>query len=199
MGSQEAIDKYSGGVQALFQSLHFSPAMNPQPNPTSSSTPAKGQSNEPRPESKPSESGSRQVTTSDLTGYWVHSRLSCADYIKSGAGADVKALTQGYGKEYEFAADGTYKYYIDSAIIVRSLIVTESDSGTWSFENSKLVLRSKERDNTINFHIIDYQKAPNGTTFLTLLNDMFPLTESSIHDYQNQFVRVAARKPGSKK
>ena len=173
--------------------------MNPQPGPASSSTPAKSESHEPRQESKPSASGSKAVTTSDLTGYWVHSNLSYADYIQSGSGADVKTLTQGYGKEYEFAADGTYRYYIDSAITVRSLIVTESDSGTWGFENSKLVLRSKERDNTINFHIIDYQKAPNGTTFLTLLNDMFSLTESSIHDYQNHFVWVAARKSVSKK
>ena len=199
MGSEKAVDKYSDGVQALFQSLRFSPSMNPQPGPASSQAPTEPQAHGPRSASKPSESGPMQVTTSDLTGYWVHSNSSYADYIKSGTGADVRTLTQGYGKEFEFAADGTYRYYIDSAISVRSLLVTESDSGTWGFENSKLVLRSKERNNTINFHIIEYQKAPNGTTFLTLLNDMFSLTESSIHDYQNHFVRVAARKTGSKK
>lgn len=199
MASEKAIDKYSGGIQGLFQSLRFSASVNPPADPAPSPAPSESQSNPPQPESTPSDSGSRQVTVSDLTGYWVHSSSSYADYIKSRTGADVRTLTQGYGKEYEFAADGTYKYYIDSAISIRSLIVTESDSGTWGFENSKLVLRSKERDNTIKFHVIEYQKAPNGTTFLTLLNDMFSLTESSIHDYQNHFVRVAARKTGSKK
>jgi hypothetical protein len=197
--SEKAVTKYSAGIQALFQSLRFSPSANLQPDPASSPSPTGPQAGESRPVSKPSEPGSRQITTSDLTGYWVHSSSSYADYIKTGNGADVRTLTEGYGKEYEFAADGTYKYFIDSAITVRSLIVTESDSGTWGFENSKLVLRSKERNNRINFHIIDYQEAPNGTRFLTLLNDMFQLTESSIHDYQNHFVWVAARKSVSRK
>jgi hypothetical protein len=201
--SEKAVTKYSEGIQALFGSLRFSASVNRGANPSagsaSSSTPPQSQSNEPQPESRPSESGSKQVTASDLTGYWVHSSSSYADYVKSGTGADVRTLTRGYGKEYEFAADGTYKYYIDSAITIRSLIVTETDSGTWGFENSKLVLKSKERNNIMKFYIIDYQKAPNGTAFLTLLNDMFALTESSIHDYEDILVRVAARKTGSKK
>jgi len=196
--SEKAIDKYAGGIQALFESLHFSPSLKPgasaSPSPTSPSVPPAPQSGGPQPEPKPSASGSKQVTAADLTGRWMHSTLGYADYVKNGAGTDITTLTNGYGKEYAFAADGTYKYKIDSAISVRSLTVTESDTGAWGFENSKLVLKSKERDNTMNFYIIEYQKAPDGTAFLTLLNDMYPPTASNIYDYGYKFVRVAARR-----
>jgi hypothetical protein len=196
--SEKAINKYSGGIQTLFESLRFSrsvkPGANASPSPTSPSTPPASQSSEPHPASDASASGAKQVTVSDLTGHWMHSNMGYADYIKGGAGADISTLTKGYGKEYAFAADGTYKYRIDSAITIRSLTVTETDTGTWGFENSKLVLKSKERDNTMNFYIIESQKAPDGTAFLTLLNDMYPPTASNIHDYEYSFVRVAARR-----
>ena len=190
--SEKAINKYAEGIQALFESLRFKCSVNPgasvSPAPASPSTPPASDA------SNSSDSSSRPITVADLTGHWVHSNMSYADYVKSETRPDVRTLTTGYGKEYTFAADGTYKYFIDSRIVTRSLNVTESDSGTWSFENSKLVLKSKEGGTTMKFYIIEYQKAPDSTAFLTLLNDMYSLTASDIHDYGYHFVRVAPRR-----
>jgi len=197
--SEKAIDKYSESIRALFESLRFTPLPDAGPNPSTGPGAASSPVAPPSkaPQSNSPESDSKPITVSDMAGYWVHSKLSCVDYIKSGVEAGT--LTSGYGKEYTFARDGSYTYFIDSAIVTRSLTVTESDSGKWGIENNKLVLRSKERENTINFHIIEYRKAPDGTTFLTLLNDMYELTAPNINDYGNHFVRVADKKTSRRK
>lgn len=178
--SEGAINKYMEGIQALFASLRFSRAPNPGASPASS--PQAGGGEQPA----AAAASKTRIAVSDVVGSWSHSTTSYATYVSSSTGSYAGSSIISYGQGYEFAADGTYQYSFTGMHNGRS--VREKDSGTWRFEGGNLAIRSRERDPKT-YQIIEYQTAPDGTTFMTLLDVYYPPSQGNIDLYAEKFVR----------
>jgi hypothetical protein len=191
--SEAAMNKYSDGIRALFASLRFS-AAKPAANPPIAS-PAAGQPSASGAPQPPAAGTKSQITVADVTGSWTHSTSSYADYVSRSTGSYAGSSTIAYGQGYDFAADGTYKYNFTG--MINSRTIKEKDSGTWGFEGGNLVIRSRERGSTKVHRIVEYQTAPDGTTFMTLLAIDYPPTAGNIGLYGEKYMRPP-KKPDSK-
>jgi hypothetical protein len=173
--SEAALRGQMPGVQALFQSLRFAAADAGDGKP---STPA------------PSAAGTTRTTvsTADVIGTWEHSNSAHTQYSTSSDGA-AGSTTTAYGQGYTFSLDGTYAYAFTG--MMNSLYIREKDSGTWSFQSGSLVIRSKERNSTKSYQIVQFQSAPDGSATMTLLASSYPRSDSNINVWGERYVRKA--------
>jgi hypothetical protein len=187
--SEAAINKYADVIGVLLQSLRFTKAPNLATNPPPAGAGNPGVGPAVQGATQPSPPGTKsQIAVSDVVGSWSHSTSSYADYVSRSTGSYAGSSTIAYGQGYTFASDGTYQHVFTG--MINSRYVKEKDSGTWGFEDGHLVIRSRERDPKT-YQIIGYQTAPDGTTFMTLLDVYYPPSQGNIDLYAEKFARPA--------
>lgn len=156
---------------------------------------APGAATAPRVANPAAPQGKKRIAVSDVVGSWSHSTTSYATYVSRSTGAYAGTSIISYGQGYEFAADGTYTYRFTG--MQNGRVVREKDSGTWRFEGGNLAIRSRERDPKT-YRIVEYQTAPDGTTFMTLLDTWYPPSQSNIDLYAERFARPPKKKATAK-
>lgn len=171
--SEAALKTNMPGVQAIFQSLRF--AASADTGGTAST-------------SDPAAAGTTKTTISaaNLVGTWEHSSSAHTQYSSS-SGGSAGSTTTAYGQGYTFNADGTYAYSFTG--MMNSVYIREKDAGTWGFEGGSLVIRSKQRNSTKTFRIVQFQTAQDRTTIMTLLDAYYPLTDSNINVWGERYMR----------
>ena len=172
--SEAAMKTHLTGTQTIFQSLRF--GATPDAAATSSAA------------ARPATSGATKstITAADLVGAWSHASSTYTSYSNSTGGSSGSSSIA-YGQGYDFSGDGSYTYRFTG--MRDRVMIRESDSGSWGFQAGNLVLRSRERNSTKTYQIVQYQTAADGMVSMILLDAYYQRTDSNINVWGEKFVR----------
>jgi hypothetical protein len=182
--SEAALKQHMPGVQTIFQSLRIAAADGAPATPSTSSRGAGAAT----PGSKTT------LTAAQLVGSWGHSTASYTEYVNSSGsrrGSDTISVSNGY----TFAADGTYD--LSQTSMINSQFIKERDTGRWSLQGNVFMIRSSTGGRRPkDYFILSYQVAPDGTTFMSVLDTYYPPTKENIEMWTEKWVK-RGKEPGA--